>query len=151
MTGGTKRFDQIDRSTGEIQEGFVAVIQPKRKNGFQETGWIAMNQQALSFIAQSDLTGNDLKVLFQLLTILDFENLIQVSQAEVALVLGMNKQHVSRSIKNLVELGVIHEGPKIGRSKSYRLDPEFGWKGSAKLHKEALKQKMKKSNMTVVK
>ena len=63
---------------------------------------------------------------------LDYENLIQVNQAEVSEQVGMNRHNVNRSIKKLIELGVILEGVKIGISRSYRLNPNFGWKGSAK-------------------
>ncbi|EIT2341618.1 hypothetical protein L1O22_004870, partial [Salmonella enterica] len=41
--------------------------------------------------------------------------------------------------KNLIEFGIILEGPKIGRSKTYRLNPQFGWKGTVSNHKKALK------------
>ena len=68
---------------------------------------------------------------------LDYENLIQVNQAEVSEQVGMNRHNVNRSIKKLIELGVILEGVKIGISRSYRLNPNFGWKGSAKGHREA--------------
>ena len=67
---------------------------------------------------------------------LDYENLIQVNQAEVSEQVGMNRHNVNRSIKKLIELGVILEGVKIGISRSYRLNPNFGWKGSAKGHRE---------------
>ena len=37
-----------------------------------------------------------------------------------------------------------HEGyVKIGISRSYRLNPNFGWKGSAKGHREALHEHLK--------
>ena len=74
---------------------------------------------------------------------LDYENLIQVNQAEVAEQVGMNRHHVNRSIKKLIELGVVLEGVKIGISRSYRLNPNFGWKGSAKGHREALHEHLK--------
>ena len=47
----------------------------------------------------------------------------------------MHRQHVQRSIKRLIQLGIILEGVKIGISRSYRLNPSFGWKGSAKGHR----------------
>ena len=74
---------------------------------------------------------------------LDYENLIQVNQAEVAEQVGMNRHNVNRSIKKLIELGVVLEGVKIGVSRSYRLNPNFGWKGSAKGHREALHEHLK--------
>ena len=40
----------------------------------------------------------------------------------------MNRHNVNRSIKKLIELGVVLEGVKIGVSRSYRLNPNFGWK-----------------------
>ena len=76
-----------------------------------------------------------MKVMWAMLARLDYENLIQVNQAEVSEQVGMNRHNVNRSIKKLIELGVILEGVKIGISRSYRLNPNFGWKGSAKGHR----------------
>ena len=129
-----RHMQQIDHQTGEVVEGFVAYVVPKRKNGFQK-GWMAMAQEAMMMLAQSNLTGNDMKVMWAMLARLDYENLIQVNQAEVSEQVGMNRHNVNRSIKKLIELGVILEGVKIGISRSYRLNPNFGWKGSAKGHR----------------
>ena len=124
-----KRLQQIDSETGEIIDGFVAYVVPKRKNGFGQ-GWLAMAQNGAEILAQSNLSGNDFKVLMKLLSVLDYENLIQVSQAE-------------RSIKRLIDFGIVLEGVRIGISRSYRLNPNFGWKGSAKGHREALHEHLK--------
>ena len=105
-------MQQIDHQTGEVVEGFVAYVVPKRKNGFQK-GWMAMAQEAMMMLAQSNLTGNDMKVMWAMLARLDYENLIQVNQAEVSEQVGMNRHNVNRSIKKLIELGVI-----LGASKS---------------------------------
>lgn len=137
-----KRLQQIDSETGEIIDGFVAYVVPKRKNGFGQ-GWLAMAQNGAEILAQSNLSGNDFKVLMKLLSVLDYENLIQVSQAEIARELNMHRQHVQRSIKRLLDLGIVLEGVKIGISRSYRLNPNFGWKGSAKGHIEALTDHLK--------
>jgi biotin operon repressor len=137
-----KRLQQIDSETGEIIDGFVAYVVPKRKNGFGQ-GWLAMAQNGAEILAQSNLSGNDFKVLMKLLSVLDYENLIQVSQAEIARELNMHRQHVQRSIKRLLDLGIVLEGVKIGISRSYRLNPNFGWKGSAKGHREALTDYLK--------
>ena len=137
-----KRLQQIDSETGEIIDGFVAYVVPKRKNGFGH-GWLAMAQNGAEILAQSNLSGNDFKVLMKLLSVLDYENLIQVSQADVARELNMHRQHVQRSIKRLIDLGIVLEGVRIGISRSYRLNPNFGWKGSAKGHREALHEHLK--------
>ena len=101
-----KRLQQIDSETGEIIDGFVAYVVPKRKNGFGQ-GWLAMAQNGAEILAQSNLSGNDFKVVMKLLSVLDYENLIQVSQADVARELNMHRQHVQRSIKRLIDLGIV--------------------------------------------
>ena len=40
-----RHMQQIDQQTGEVVEGFVAYVVPKRKNGFQK-GWMAMAQES---------------------------------------------------------------------------------------------------------
>lgn len=131
-----RKVTQIDLETGEDLGGFVAVVRPKQKSAFQRH--FTMNQAALELLAKT-LTGEQFKVLMMLLASLDYENFIQVAQADIAEKLEMQKTNISRSVKRLINLGVIIEGPKIGKSKSYRLNPHFGWKGSVSNHKKALK------------
>ena len=88
--------------------------------------------EAMMMLAQSNLTGNDMKVMWAMLARLDYENLIQVNQAEVSEQVGMNRHNVNRSIKKLIELGVILEGVKIGISRSYRLNLTSGGKAQPK-------------------
>ncbi|MGK3681339.1 hypothetical protein ACSLOD_27975, partial [Escherichia coli] len=45
----------------------------------------------------------------------------------------------SLGVLALLDVGVIFEGPKVGRSKTYRLNEQFGWKGTVSNHKKALK------------
>lgn len=97
-----------------------------------------MNQAALLTIA-NELNHDQMRVLMALLADLDYENYIQVAQMDIAEALNMQKTNVSRAVKNLLEFGIVIEGPKIGRSKTYRLNPQFGWKGTVTNHKKALK------------
>ena len=97
-----------------------------------------MAQHALEILANIK-SLDDNRVIMYLMSKLDFENLIQVQQTAIAEALGMQKQNVNRSIKRLLAMEVILEGPKIGRSRCYRLNPHFGWKGTAKNHTEALR------------
>lgn len=131
-----RRINQVDESTGEVLGGFVAVVRPRQKSAFERH--FTMNQSALLILANT-LNGEQLKVLLALLAELDYENFIQVAQADIAEKLNINKVNVSRSVKALIDVGVIFEGPKVGRSKTYRLNEQFGWKGSIPNHKKALK------------
>ena len=84
-----------------------------------------------------------MKVMWAMLARLDYENLIQVNQAEVSEQVGMNRHNVNRSIKEADRAWRYLEGVKIGISRSYRLNPNFGWEGSAKGHREALHEHLK--------
>ena len=132
---GTGRITQIDESTGEVIGGFVAVIRPKQKSSFERH--FTMNQAALEIIA-TELSHEQTRVLMILLSELDYENYIQVAQVDIAEKLKMQKTNVSRAMKNLMQMDVILEGPRIGRSKTYRLNPQFGWKGTVTNHKKEL-------------
>lgn len=144
------KFQQIDLETGELVDGFVAVLQPKRKNAFY-SGWFAVSQQALMHLAKLNLGQQSTRVLFALLSKLDFENYMLITQQDIANELEMKKTHVSSAIKNLVENNILTKGPKVQRSYTYRLNPHFGWKGSAKKHHDALRERMEKSGISVVK
>uniref|UniRef100_UPI003F671AA8 MarR family transcriptional regulator n=1 Tax=Aeromonas veronii TaxID=654 RepID=UPI003F671AA8 len=67
-----------------------------------------MNQAALLTIA-NELSHEQVRVLMALLAELDYENYIQVAQADIASALSMQKTNVSRAIKHLVEFGVLEE------------------------------------------
>lgn len=110
-----------------------------------------MALEPLEMLAASDLRGDDLRVLLALLGRLDFENLIQIEQTAIAEKLGMQKQHFSRSIKRLIAQGCLLQGPKIGRSRTYRLNPAYGWRGSGKEHQKALRaaEKAAKAGLTI--
>lgn len=155
----SKRFIQIDAETGELEQGFVAYIAPKRKNGFSKEGWVAMAQgMAMVNLAKSTrMDGESLRVFLILCSHLEYENFILTPQTEMAEKIGMSKTNFSRALKKLLEEGVIEKGPKIGRMVSLKLNPEYGWKGSAKGHQHALKDRstalqdrMKAAGMSVV-
>ena len=133
---GTKRFEQVDSVTGEVMDGFVAVIRPKQKSTFERH--FTMNQDALLKLAK-ELKPEQIRVFLALLAHLDYENYIQVPQTGIMKDLGIQKANVSRAIRALLEKEVVLQGPKIGRSISYRLNPNYGWKGSISNHKKALK------------
>ncbi len=139
-----RKISSIDTETGEILDYALMAVKHKIPNGFM-TGWVAMAQEALFKMATEINSLEDFKVRDALLARLDFENFIQVSQVEIAEMLGMKKQNVNRSIKRLLGLGVLLEGPKIGRSRTYRFNPNYGWKGSSKSHHKALRAQEKAS------
>ena len=125
-----KYVEQIDRDTGEVMQGCMVYI-PYRPKITER--WFMAFQDAFEEIAKDpELTLEPKNILFYLYSKLDFENFIQQSQADIAKGLGIKKQQVSRSMKILISKQIILEGPKVGRSRCYRLNPNYGWKGKVK-------------------
>ena len=90
-----------------------------------------MAQAALMTLAKDkELTGRPRRVLDYLMAVLDFENFVQVSQADIAEELDLHRPDVSSAIKLLEQKEILIPGPKIGRSKCWRLNPNFGYKGN---------------------
>ena len=147
----TKRFYRVDADTGEVDDGFCAVVFKRARNGFGDK-WCAMGQEAAELLALNGraLGMDGLRLLWWMISRMSFENHILVSQSEVARRMGMKQPAVSRSMRRLVDLGVLEQGPKVGSLRSYRLNPSFGWRGSGKTHQKALTVRMKAAGITGV-
>jgi len=142
-----KKIISIDKDTGEQIDG-VIVLCGVKINPYAG-GWIVNSQEALKLLAvDKDLTGETYKVLLYLFSILDFENWIQIPQTEIAKELHIHRQHVNRAIKKLESKEILLKGPKLGRSYSFRLNPNFGWKGKPinleKYRQEKEREKLEK-------
>lgn len=128
----------VINENGKPVGAFVA----KQPYAFEE--WVAMNQEARKTIAMnSELRGEDLRVLFYIEGILDYENHIPLSTAEIARDLNMRQSNVSRAFKNLQEHQLIIKGPKVGRCNSYVLNAWVGFKGKAKNHRKVIKRHLR--------
>lgn len=127
-----KRLGTIDLDTGEVMEG-INVWCPGKKTGFQMLyGWryCIMAQDAMTMIASDpEITGATLKIFLFMAGRLDFENYIRVQQTEIAEALNMYKPDVSKAIKLLEKKSILLRGPKVGQSYSWRMNPNFGYKG----------------------
>ncbi len=96
-----RRIANVDVETGEVMDGLVAFITPKRHNAFN--GWLAMAQTALLQLAASDLRGTDLKVLLICLAKMDWDNGIPINQSEMSRDIGIAASHFNRSLKRLID------------------------------------------------
>ncbi len=133
-----RHIQSIDSITGELLPGNLVYVPMKRHNGFGK-GWCAIGQEAATLIAQNkDLGMEGYRVLWALVGQLDFNNLLVVNQAQLAKTLEMPRQNVARSIKRLITADIIIQGPRMGLLRTYRLNPHYGWKGTAQSHVIAL-------------
>ena len=133
-----KQIEQIDLKTGEVMQGCMVWI-PQRPKLTER--WFMAFQDAFEELAKDrEITNEPRRVLDYMFSKLDFENFIQLSQKEITEALRMHKSQVSEAIKLLVRKHIILEGPKVGRSKCYRLNPNYGWKGKVKNLEEERKK-----------
>lgn len=119
----------IVNENGEIEQWAMVPLKRKVITG----GFFMAIQEGFIWISQLEgIKLQEMRVLLYIMGKLDFENYINISQKQVAEALGMKKQNVSAAFKTLEKYGIIHKGPKVGLSWTYRLDPNFGYKGRAK-------------------
>lgn len=135
-----KQIEQIDLKTGEVMQGCMVWI-PQRPKLTER--WFMAFQDAFEELAKDrEITSEPRRVLDYMFSKLDFENFIQLSQKDITEALRMHKSQVSEAIKLLTRKQIVLEGPKVGRSKCYRLNPNYGWKGKVKNLEEERKKHM---------
>ena len=144
MVKTSKIIGYVD-DRGELHQEMIPVFVGRKIKSPYGASWMQINQNFLrEFAARKDVGSEVLRVFLYLNARLEFENLIQVPQVEIAIELGMHKQAVNRAIKQLEELGVIIRGPKVGRSSSWRLNPQAGWKGKVVHLREVQRQHLER-------
>ena len=127
ITGGLvkRQLGQVDLKTGELLKVAVWV---KIKRSPYVNGFFMANQEALLTLAQDkEITGECYRVLFVLLTELDYENYIYIPQKEIGKKLGIRPQNVHRAVKVLLQKGIL-----LSNERGYRLNHNYGWKGNVR-------------------
>ena len=126
--GKSRRLGTIDLDTGESVEGIPVYCKAKVR---WHEDWCMIMQEALGTLAQDkDFSLETWRVWSYLVSKLGFENWIAIPQKEIAEALGMQKQNVNRTIKKLLNKGILLKGPKVGRTNAFKLNSKYGWKGS---------------------
>ena len=118
-----KRYYVVTDDEGNIKGYF-----PLKENKLGKD-WLAVYQNSALWLAQQNMTGEQLNVLLVLFNKLDFDNYLRVGLKEIADLLGMQVSHVSRAMKVLKEKNIIVEGLPAGKFKTYRLNPYIAHKG----------------------
>ena len=135
-----KRIVSVDKKTGEILEG-VIIYCPVKNNPYSK-GWTMNSQEASRiFAADKDLKGQTHRVLWYLLSVLDFENWVYIDYKDAVKVLDMKRQNISRAISILESKEIVIRGDKIGCTYKFRLNPDFIWKGKVKNLEEYRQEK----------
>lgn len=101
---------------------------------------VSMTEQAEM---ERPLTQTEYRVRDWLMGTIGIGNYVYVNQAEMARRLRIDKKNASMAIKRLIELGILIQGPKSGRSNTYMVSPAFCFAGGLgngiKARKETIK------------
>ena len=96
------RVEQTDLETGEVVQ-MVAIKPTRAPHPFRKEKFVQMSQAAMLELAQNPVSGEAMRVLMALCAVLDFENFIQLSQSDLAKLIGMKKENVNRAMAELFE------------------------------------------------
>lgn len=87
---------------------------------------VMLNQTACIELAQDKrLGGAEFRVFYALLSLMDYEDSVQISQADICEMIGMKQKSVSAAIKTLIEADVLRSIDKLGQNTTYILNPHY--------------------------
>lgn len=118
----------LDLRTGEYEPAITWVRQKWKGESF-----FMGFQDAFAELAKKRISAEAKNVFLFILGKVDYDNRLTIPQAEIARQLGMHRQNVSRAMTALVKEGVLLvEEPLLGRTRRFRLNDRYGWKGKLK-------------------
>lgn len=112
---------------GNDNEVSSYIVKPKIKHF--GVNWLMIYQDTLEWLATEHIPYEQIRVFMYLMSKLDFENYIRITQASIAEALKMKTSNVSRAVRGLISRSIIIEGPHAGLAKTYRLNPHMAYKG----------------------
>ena len=87
---------------------------------------VSMSEQAEM---EKPLTQTEYRVRDWIMGTIGIGNYVHVNQAEMAKRLRIERATASRAIKRLIELGILMQGPRSGKSNTYMVNPAFCFSG----------------------
>lgn len=116
------RVGIIDKESGELLDEGSLILVPKK---MRIKGFFMAMQAGFEFLAKQKLNGESLNVMLFLMSRMNYENEIHVTNAEICDALGMKKQNVHRAIKCLRLSGALDEP----EPRAIRISIDVAWKG----------------------
>jgi len=129
--------------TAEYPDGVIVHQFTTERKYLRGENYLRIFAEPLAVMAEDkDLKYTDLRVLIKLLSCVNYENSIQISQAALGQELGLAQSAVSRSLKKLVAKRYLDLVGQVGKQNVYQLNPYFGFKCKAR-HLEELQRAFK--------
>lgn len=112
----------VNQETGEVEARI------NLQNRLERGGWFSFFQKSAVYLAQN-LGKEELRVLFYMMSKMDYGNYIRITNKNICNNLKMNHGNVTRAIRNLIKNNVIAVQEWYGISRIYRMNPNFMHKG----------------------
>lgn len=130
----------FDPNTGE-EINHIALVVPRKGEKLKD--WLMIfHRGTMAMALDPEIRGETYRVFMYVLSHIDYENRILVTQMDVVKGIGMKQQSVNRAFKQLTQKGILLEGKKYGTVKTYYLNIDYGWKGSARNLKKKAKEQL---------
>lgn len=128
----TYTFDVVRPSTGEVIRSYqtdAIMIIPIRRKRIKNKRWGMTNLDELERLAtDEELTLLDYRLLFLLMSSVDMDNYVFLSQGDLAKKLKVTERAIRKSLTRLKNKGVL-KIQKTGRCNVYLFNPEFFFRG----------------------
>jgi predicted XRE-type DNA-binding protein len=167
----TKSQDLFDSIPNDLQKADLWGISPnsgedvsipvflhRPKNKAYDTKWLVLWQDdaeetgmsLIELAADKRLNTTDFRVRDYLFCKVGMGNFVHISQTEASKYLGIAQPNVSSSIKKLIEMGIILEGPSKGKFKTYQVNPALAYFGGINNGQRERKEKIQESKKVKV-
>lgn len=134
----------VDEASGEAvqinPDQHIAVVMKRKQK--RRGSFIIASSENLFGLAKLNLPGEAWKVLIAVLAGMEFENVLLRSHADLADQVGITKQQFSRSLKRLLDEGIVYWDFTKGK-KLLVVDPSIAFKGSVENQSRRITEKLK--------
>ena len=117
-------------------EDTVLNVYPKPAKYLNNSYFRCFSDEVIALGKDKGLSGNDLRVFLVIIGNLGYNNIVNISQNELANQSNIRQQDISQSIKKLISKGYLQVVDKIGRRNIYMVNPNLAFKSRAKNLKE---------------
>lgn len=144
---GVSKDGMLETSSGRKldPENQIAVI--LERNRVKLGGWCMIFQQAIGALgSDKTISARSKEILLYIIGQMDFENWVMIEQSGIAEKFEMQRPNVSRCIKELLSRGYLEQGPKLGKTNSYKVNLQLVWKGRAKNRQDEVAKKWREAD-----
>lgn len=138
----TKNAEKILKSASKISKKEISISIKRDNSNIKKIvkfhgDYIQMFSTTMfEYMVSYNLSRSDLLVLFGYCSLLEYGNVISISQADVAKKIGIAQPNVARSVKKLKDVGIFYSTPEAPRS--LYIHPAFIAKGDLAQFKDQI-------------